>query len=144
MPEFGGSCFGIYFVSQQEEASEAEELVMASLEWVKDPEEDVKQAWERKLVVSSCFSEAFSEMVGLCKNSRWVSCCCVLSMLITGGQNPFVGQKWREISLTGFFLRKRMITYMLCSCWLILGRAPFVQAVLEGKGRWSRSISKGK
>lgn len=65
MPEFGGSCFGIYFVSQQEEASEAEELVMASLEWVKDPEEDVKQAWERKLVVSNCFSEAFSEMVGL-------------------------------------------------------------------------------
>ncbi|XP_071278122.1 inositol 1,4,5-triphosphate receptor associated 2 [Agelaius tricolor] len=35
----------------QEEISEAEELVMVSLEWVEDPDEDMQQAWERKLVV---------------------------------------------------------------------------------------------
>ncbi|KAJ7399442.1 hypothetical protein BTVI_114940 [Pitangus sulphuratus] len=36
--------------SEQEEASEVEELVMASLEWVKDPEGDTQQTWESKLV----------------------------------------------------------------------------------------------
>lgn len=63
---------GIYFVFQQEEVSEAEELVMALLEWVKDPDEDMQQAWERKLVVSNFFSGAFSETMGLCKNFRRV------------------------------------------------------------------------
>ncbi|XP_009878074.1 PREDICTED: lymphoid-restricted membrane protein [Charadrius vociferus] len=36
---------------QQEEASEAEELVMTSLQWVKDPDVNTQQVWERKLVV---------------------------------------------------------------------------------------------
>lgn len=60
---FGGffvCCFvgGVCFVFQQEEASEAEELVMASLQWVKDPDVNMQQGWERKLGVSNCFSEA--------------------------------------------------------------------------------------
>ncbi|KAK2537663.1 Lrmp [Columba guinea] len=38
-------------VKQQEEASEAEELVMNSLQWVNDPEENVQQSWGRKLVM---------------------------------------------------------------------------------------------
>ncbi|XP_074727465.1 inositol 1,4,5-triphosphate receptor associated 2 isoform X1 [Strix uralensis] len=35
----------------QEEASEAEKLVMTSLQWVKVPDVNMQQAWERKLVV---------------------------------------------------------------------------------------------
>ncbi|XP_069718966.1 inositol 1,4,5-triphosphate receptor associated 2 isoform X1 [Phaenicophaeus curvirostris] len=35
----------------QEEASEAEELVTTSLQWLKDPDVNIQQAWERKLVV---------------------------------------------------------------------------------------------
>lgn len=31
---------------------------MTSLQWVKDPDVNIQQAWERKLVVSNCFSEA--------------------------------------------------------------------------------------
>lgn len=46
------------FVFQQEEASEAEELVMTSLQCIKDLDVNMQQAWERKLVVSNCFSEA--------------------------------------------------------------------------------------
>ncbi|XP_009331282.1 PREDICTED: lymphoid-restricted membrane protein [Pygoscelis adeliae] len=38
-------------VIEQEEASEAEELVMASLQWVKDPDVNMQQGWERKLGV---------------------------------------------------------------------------------------------
>lgn len=101
-----GGCFGVYFLFQQEEISEAEELVMASLEWVKDPDEDVQQAWERKLVVSNCFSEAFSEGVGLCKNFRWVSCCCMLCVLITGDRvhlRAKDGCMERNIFFTGVF-----------------------------------------
>lgn len=51
-------CVYFYFVFQQEEASEAEELVMTSLQWVKDPDVNMQQVWERKLVVSNCFFEA--------------------------------------------------------------------------------------
>ncbi|XP_032842102.2 inositol 1,4,5-triphosphate receptor associated 2 [Tyto alba] len=35
----------------QEEASEAEELVMTSLQWVKDPDVNMQQSWEGKLMV---------------------------------------------------------------------------------------------
>ncbi|POI34887.1 hypothetical protein CIB84_001361, partial [Bambusicola thoracicus] len=38
-------------LAYQEEASAAEELVRTSLQWVEDPDVDVQQAWERKLVV---------------------------------------------------------------------------------------------
>ncbi|GAB0177179.1 inositol 1,4,5-triphosphate receptor associated 2 [Grus japonensis] len=38
-------------IIEQAEASEAEELVMTSLQWVKDPDVNMQQAWERKLVV---------------------------------------------------------------------------------------------
>lgn len=40
----------LYF--QQEEVSAAEELVKTSLERVEDPDVNVQQAWERKLVVT--------------------------------------------------------------------------------------------
>ncbi|KAM7056950.1 inositol 1,4,5-triphosphate receptor associated 2 [Acridotheres tristis] len=49
-PEYAGEKFNTIMQNLQEQASEAEELVMASLEWVKDPDEDLQQAWERKLV----------------------------------------------------------------------------------------------
>lgn len=53
-------CLGLLlFFSQQEEASEAEELVMNSLQWVNDPEENVQQSWERKLVVSNFLRRYF-------------------------------------------------------------------------------------
>lgn len=42
---------------QVEEASEAEELVMTSLDWVKDVDVNMQQAWERKLGVCNCFFE---------------------------------------------------------------------------------------
>ncbi|XP_068046792.1 inositol 1,4,5-triphosphate receptor associated 2 isoform X3 [Anomalospiza imberbis] len=48
--EYAGEKFKTIMKNLQEEASEAEELVMASLEWVKDPDEDMQQTWERKLV----------------------------------------------------------------------------------------------
>ncbi|XP_041253100.1 inositol 1,4,5-triphosphate receptor associated 2-like [Onychostruthus taczanowskii] len=48
--EYAGKKFKTIMKNLQKEASEAEELVMASLEWVKDPDEDMQQAWERKLV----------------------------------------------------------------------------------------------
>ncbi|XP_038010875.1 inositol 1,4,5-triphosphate receptor associated 2 isoform X2 [Motacilla alba alba] len=48
--EYAGEKFKTIMKNLQEEASEAEELVMASLEWVKDPNEDMQQDWERKLV----------------------------------------------------------------------------------------------
>ncbi|XP_015484828.2 lymphoid-restricted membrane protein isoform X1 [Parus major] len=49
-PEYAGEKFKTIMQNLQEEASEAEELVMVSLEWVKDPDEDMQQAWERKLM----------------------------------------------------------------------------------------------
>ncbi|XP_031961611.1 lymphoid-restricted membrane protein [Corvus moneduloides] len=49
-PEYAGEKFKTIMQNLQEEASEAEELVTASLEWVKDPDEDMQEAWERKLV----------------------------------------------------------------------------------------------
>ncbi|XP_062348474.1 inositol 1,4,5-triphosphate receptor associated 2 [Cinclus cinclus] len=49
-PEYAGEKFKTIMQNLQEQASEAEELVMGSLEWVKDPDEDLQQAWERKLV----------------------------------------------------------------------------------------------
>nr|XP_032602333.2 inositol 1,4,5-triphosphate receptor associated 2 [Taeniopygia guttata] len=48
--EYAGEKFKTIMKNLQEEVSEAEELVMALLEWVKDPDEDMQQAWERKLV----------------------------------------------------------------------------------------------
>ncbi|XP_066175730.1 inositol 1,4,5-triphosphate receptor associated 2 isoform X2 [Sylvia atricapilla] len=49
-PEYAGEKFKTIMQNLLEEASEAEELIMASLEWVKDPDEDMRQAWEGKLV----------------------------------------------------------------------------------------------
>lgn len=90
---------------------------MASLEWVKDPDEDMQQAWERKLVVSKCFSEAFSETVGLCKNFRRVSCCCMLCVFITGDQSPSLTPRWlhgeKDLLYWVFLRRKRMIAVHL-------------------------------
>ncbi|KAM9293293.1 inositol 1,4,5-triphosphate receptor associated 2 [Morus bassanus] len=56
-PEYAGEKFKTVLQNlvsaraYQEEASEAEELVITSLQWVKDPDENTQQAWERKLVV---------------------------------------------------------------------------------------------
>ncbi|KAL2309806.1 hypothetical protein Nmel_006036 [Mimus melanotis] len=49
-PEYAGEKFNTIMQNLQEQASGAEELVMDSLEWVQDPDEDMQQAWERKLV----------------------------------------------------------------------------------------------
>ncbi|RMC02845.1 hypothetical protein DUI87_20036 [Hirundo rustica rustica] len=69
-PEYAGEKFKTIMQNLQEEVSEAEELVTASLERENDPNEGMPQAWERKLLVSESLSEAFSEMMGLCKNFR--------------------------------------------------------------------------
>ncbi|KAM6418443.1 inositol 1,4,5-triphosphate receptor associated 2 isoform 1-T1 [Pluvialis apricaria] len=50
-PEHAGEKFKTLMQNLQEEASEAEELVMTSLQWVKDPDVNMQQVWERKLVV---------------------------------------------------------------------------------------------
>ncbi|XP_031453015.1 lymphoid-restricted membrane protein isoform X1 [Phasianus colchicus] len=50
-PEYAGEKFKAVMQNLQEEASAAEELVKTSLEWVEDPDVNVQQAWERKLVV---------------------------------------------------------------------------------------------
>ncbi|XP_010085538.1 PREDICTED: lymphoid-restricted membrane protein [Pterocles gutturalis] len=50
-PEYAGEKFKTIMQNLQEEVSEAEELVMASLQWVEDPDVNMQQAWERKLVV---------------------------------------------------------------------------------------------
>ncbi|KAJ7415994.1 lymphoid-restricted membrane protein [Willisornis vidua] len=50
-PEYGGEKFKTIMQNLQEEASEVEELVLTSLEWVKNPDEDMQQAWETKLVL---------------------------------------------------------------------------------------------
>ncbi|KAM6291016.1 inositol 1,4,5-triphosphate receptor associated 2 [Porphyrio hochstetteri] len=56
-PEYAGEKFKTVMQNlvsdrtYQEEASEAEELVMTSLQWLKDPDVNMQQAWERKLVV---------------------------------------------------------------------------------------------
>ncbi|XP_050754039.1 inositol 1,4,5-triphosphate receptor associated 2 [Gymnogyps californianus] len=50
-PEYAGEKFKTVMQNLQEEASEAEELVMTSLQWVKDPDVNMQQAWERKLLV---------------------------------------------------------------------------------------------
>ncbi|XP_075615068.1 inositol 1,4,5-triphosphate receptor associated 2 isoform X2 [Balearica regulorum gibbericeps] len=50
-PEYAGEKFKTIMQNLQAEASEAEELVMTSLQWVKDPDVNMQQAWERKLVV---------------------------------------------------------------------------------------------
>lgn len=113
---------------------------MASLEWVKDPDEDMQQAWERKLVVSNSFSEAFSEMVGLCKNFRWVSCCCVPFVFITGDQSLSVGQRWlhgeKYLVLLGIFGEERDDCCSLACCaisGLSCARPSSVKTLFEGK-----------
>ncbi|XP_015724600.1 lymphoid-restricted membrane protein isoform X1 [Coturnix japonica] len=50
-PEYAGEKFKAIMQNLQEEASAAEELVKTSLQWVEDPDVNVQQAWERKLVV---------------------------------------------------------------------------------------------
>ncbi|XP_040401114.1 inositol 1,4,5-triphosphate receptor associated 2 isoform X1 [Cygnus olor] len=50
-PEYAGEKFKAVMQNLQEEASEVEELVMTSLQWIEDPDVDMQQAWERKLVV---------------------------------------------------------------------------------------------
>ncbi|XP_074443042.1 inositol 1,4,5-triphosphate receptor associated 2 isoform X3 [Larus michahellis] len=50
-PEYAGEKFKTLMQKLQEEASEAEELVMTSLQGVKDPDVNTQQLWERKLVV---------------------------------------------------------------------------------------------
>ncbi|XP_061215978.1 inositol 1,4,5-triphosphate receptor associated 2 isoform X4 [Neopsephotus bourkii] len=50
-PEYGGEKFKTVMRNLQEEASEAEELIMASLQWVKDSDVSIQHVWERKLVV---------------------------------------------------------------------------------------------
>ncbi|XP_057284015.1 inositol 1,4,5-triphosphate receptor associated 2 isoform X1 [Pezoporus wallicus] len=50
-PEYGGEKFKTVMRNLQEEASEAEELIMASLQWVKDSDVSMQHVWERKLVV---------------------------------------------------------------------------------------------
>ncbi|XP_071405736.1 inositol 1,4,5-triphosphate receptor associated 2-like [Pithys albifrons albifrons] len=50
-PEYEGEKFQTIIENLQEEASEVEELVLTSLEWVKNPDEDMQQAWETKLVL---------------------------------------------------------------------------------------------
>ncbi|KAM9245563.1 inositol 1,4,5-triphosphate receptor associated 2 [Leptosomus discolor] len=49
-PEYVGEKFKTIMQNLKEEVSEAEELVM-TLQWVKDPDVNMQQAWERKLVV---------------------------------------------------------------------------------------------
>ncbi|XP_009944600.1 PREDICTED: lymphoid-restricted membrane protein-like [Leptosomus discolor] len=48
-PEYVGEKFKTIMQNLKEEVSEAEELVM-TLQWVKDPDVNMQQAWERKLV----------------------------------------------------------------------------------------------
>ncbi|OXB58302.1 hypothetical protein ASZ78_012585 [Callipepla squamata] len=50
-PEYAGGKFKAVMQNLQEEASAAEELVKASLQWVEDSDVNAKQTWERKLVV---------------------------------------------------------------------------------------------
>ncbi|KAM9581210.1 inositol 1,4,5-triphosphate receptor associated 2 isoform 2-T3 [Guaruba guarouba] len=50
-PEYVGEKFKTVMRNLQEEASEAEELIMASLQWLKDSDVNMQHAWERKLVV---------------------------------------------------------------------------------------------
>ncbi|KAM4671409.1 LOW QUALITY PROTEIN: inositol 1,4,5-triphosphate receptor associated 2 [Amazona ochrocephala] len=55
-PEYGGEKFktvmrNLVSGAHQEEASEAEELITASLQWVKDSDVSMQHAWERKFVV---------------------------------------------------------------------------------------------
>ncbi|XP_064316230.1 inositol 1,4,5-triphosphate receptor associated 2 isoform X1 [Phalacrocorax carbo] len=50
-PEYAGEKFKSVLQNLQKEASEAEDLVMTSLQWVKDPDVNMQQAWERKLIV---------------------------------------------------------------------------------------------
>ncbi|XP_049677858.1 inositol 1,4,5-triphosphate receptor associated 2 isoform X6 [Accipiter gentilis] len=50
-PEHVGEKFKTIMQNLQEEASEAEELVMTSLQCIKDLDVNMQQAWERKLVV---------------------------------------------------------------------------------------------
>ncbi|XP_009075291.1 PREDICTED: lymphoid-restricted membrane protein [Acanthisitta chloris] len=50
-PEYAGEKFKTIMQNLQEEASEAEKLVMTSLQWVKELDENIQQAWESKLMV---------------------------------------------------------------------------------------------
>ncbi|XP_064011992.1 inositol 1,4,5-triphosphate receptor associated 2 isoform X3 [Pogoniulus pusillus] len=50
-PEYAGENFKAIVQNLVEEASEAEELVMTSLDWVKDVDVNMQQVWERKLEV---------------------------------------------------------------------------------------------
>ncbi|XP_012958361.1 inositol 1,4,5-triphosphate receptor associated 2 isoform X3 [Anas platyrhynchos] len=50
-PEYAGEKFKAVMQNLQEETSEVEELVMTSLQWIEDPDVNMQQAWERKLVV---------------------------------------------------------------------------------------------
>ncbi|XP_065530139.1 inositol 1,4,5-triphosphate receptor associated 2 isoform X1 [Lathamus discolor] len=49
-PEYGEEKFKTVMRNLQEEASEAEELIMSSLQWVKDSDVSMQHVWERKLV----------------------------------------------------------------------------------------------
>nr|XP_009688657.1 PREDICTED: protein KASH5 [Struthio camelus australis] len=50
-PECAGEKFKAIMQNLQAEATEPEELVMTSLQWVEDPDVNIQQAWERKLVI---------------------------------------------------------------------------------------------
>ncbi|XP_054023581.1 inositol 1,4,5-triphosphate receptor associated 2 [Dryobates pubescens] len=50
-PEYAGENFKAIMQNLLEEASESEELIMTSLEWVKDFDVNMQQAWERNLGV---------------------------------------------------------------------------------------------
>ncbi|XP_067150920.1 inositol 1,4,5-triphosphate receptor associated 2 [Apteryx mantelli] len=56
-PEYAGEKFKAIMqnlvsgITYQEEATEPEELVITSLQWVEDPDVNIQQAWERKLVI---------------------------------------------------------------------------------------------
>lgn len=110
----------------------------------------MQQAWERRLVVSNCFPEVFHEMVGLCKPFRWESCCCMLCVLITWDQSPSGGQRRlhgeKYLFLLGFLEEEKEDFFSLTCCalpGLSCTRALLVKTLLEGKGRQSRSISRG-
>ncbi|XP_055566686.1 inositol 1,4,5-triphosphate receptor associated 2 isoform X2 [Falco cherrug] len=49
-PEYAGEKFKTVMHNLQKEASGAEELVMTALQWVKDPDVNMQQAWESKLL----------------------------------------------------------------------------------------------
>nr|XP_021149578.1 lymphoid-restricted membrane protein isoform X3 [Columba livia]XP_021149579.1 lymphoid-restricted membrane protein isoform X3 [Columba livia]XP_021149580.1 lymphoid-restricted membrane protein isoform X3 [Columba livia]XP_021149581.1 lymphoid-restricted membrane protein isoform X3 [Columba livia]XP_021149582.1 lymphoid-restricted membrane protein isoform X3 [Columba livia] len=81
-PEYVGEKFKTVMQNLQEEASEAEELVMNSLQWVNDPEENVQQSWERKLVV---LKQELEE-----KRHLWIQKLCLLEKYKESIDNDFI------------------------------------------------------